>query len=90
MCKKTFRFFNVLLAMLANVSPSAKEATTGAMRARTEVGGVCFTYMACPCVRCVATESPHAGLACCIAPVVAVVALTNCLLIYNSTEGRHI
>ena len=27
---------------LANVSPSAREATPGAMRARTEVGGVCF------------------------------------------------
>ena len=27
---------------LANVSPSAKEATTGAMRARTDVDGVYF------------------------------------------------
>ena len=68
--------------MLANVSPSAKEATKGAMRARTEVGGVCFTYMACPCVRCVATESPHAGFASCIAPVVAVVAPADSLLYF--------
>jgi hypothetical protein len=97
-------FFNVLLALLANVSAApngrsndgrnarthghptwysaigSKEATTGAMRARSEVSGGCFKYNVRPCVRCVATKSPHAGLASCIAPVVAVVAPANDLL----------
>ena len=39
-----------------------------------------FKYTVYPCVRCVATTSPHAGLASCIAPVVAFVAPANRLL----------
>ena len=65
------------------IGPSKRdeaESRAGAMCARTEVGGVRFTYKACPCVRCMATTSPHAGLASCIAPVVAPIAPANYLL----------
>ncbi|MDD2257024.1 MAG: hypothetical protein PHI57_07950, partial [Bacteroidales bacterium] len=40
---------NVLLAALANGSPSAIEATTGAMRARTDV--ICFYSLHAATVR---------------------------------------
>ena len=52
--------------------PHQKPATTGAMRARTEAKRRKRTVsMAGPSVRCLATPSPHACKACCIAPDVA-------------------
>ena len=59
------------LAALVHVSPSAIEASTGAMRART--GGIVwaiYRHYRPPCVRCVVTRSPQAGSASCIAPAI--------------------
>ena len=41
--KKRSVFLMCCSLTLANVSPSAITATTGAMRARTDFGGVCST-----------------------------------------------